>query len=179
MTTYDFVLVRHDVVCTRTTSYVHTMSYVVRTYDVTRTMSYVYILYIARTTSHVRCTIRCRVLHVRCRTSCTYDIVRTYDIVGGKNPDVWIFQTYRPSGQIYGIFQEYVRISNFYVFQTYNSGSESAAFTLYCNDTAVHACTLSTTVAQAACNPFPKPIENVALNSGLPHRFRLASSFQL
>jgi hypothetical protein len=32
---------------------------------------------------------------------------------------VGIFQTYwyRPSGQIYGIFQEYVRISNFYGFQ--------------------------------------------------------------
>ncbi len=26
-------------------------------------------------------------LNVRCRTSCVYDIVRTYDIVGGKNPD--------------------------------------------------------------------------------------------
>jgi hypothetical protein len=50
-------------------------------------MSYFYILYIARTTSHVRCTIRCRMLHVRHRTSCTYDIVYTYDIVGGKNPD--------------------------------------------------------------------------------------------
>ncbi len=43
-------------------------------------------LHIARTTSHVRCTSRCRMLHVRC-TSCTYDIVYTYDIVGGKNPD--------------------------------------------------------------------------------------------
>ncbi len=30
---------------------------------------------------------------------------------------VGIFQTYRPSDQIYGIFQEYVRISNFYGFQ--------------------------------------------------------------
>jgi hypothetical protein len=54
-------------------------------------MSYVYILYIARTTSYVRCSTRCRMLHVRCRTCMTYDIVRdvrTYDIVGGKNPDV-------------------------------------------------------------------------------------------
>ncbi len=32
----------------------------------------------------------------------------------------WIFQTYRPSGQIYGIFQEYVRISNFYGFQMHH-----------------------------------------------------------
>jgi hypothetical protein len=77
MTTYDVVRGRHDVVRRRTTSYV--------TYDVSRTMTY---LYIARTTSHVRYTIRCRMSHVRCRTSCTYDIVRTYDIVGGKNPDV-------------------------------------------------------------------------------------------
>ncbi len=30
---------------------------------------------------------------------------------------VGIFQTYRPNGQIYGIFQEYVRISHFYGFQ--------------------------------------------------------------
>ncbi len=79
MTTYDVVCVTYDVVCWRTTLYV--------TYDVARAMSYVYILYIARTTSHVRCTTRCRMLHVRHRTSCTYDIVYTYDIVGGKNPD--------------------------------------------------------------------------------------------
>ncbi len=78
MTTYDVVRVRHDVVCTHTTSYVHTMSYVLcRT-----SISGIYI-----TTSYVRYTIRCRVLDVRCRTSCTYDIVRTYNIVGGKNPD--------------------------------------------------------------------------------------------
>ena len=71
-------------------SYVHdTMSYVdirhrmfirCRTYDVVR--------HIARTTSYVRYDTRFRRLHVRCRTSCTYDIVYTYDIVGGKNPDV-------------------------------------------------------------------------------------------
>jgi hypothetical protein len=56
---------------------------IVRTCDVGRTMSYVYILYITRTTLHVRYTILCRVLHVRCCTSCTYDtydIIRTYDI---------------------------------------------------------------------------------------------------
>ncbi len=40
----------------------------------------------------------------------------------GKGVDIFqvyvgIFQTYRPSGQIYGIFQEYVKISNFYGFQ--------------------------------------------------------------
>jgi hypothetical protein len=34
---------------------------------------------------------------------------------------VGIFQTYRPSGQIYGIFQEYVRTSNFYGFQMLES----------------------------------------------------------
>ncbi len=46
----------------------HTMSYVVHVRHRTRTMSYV--------------------VHVRCRTSYTYyDIVHTYDIVGGKNPD--------------------------------------------------------------------------------------------
>jgi hypothetical protein len=86
MTTYDVVRVRHDVLRRRTTS----SRYV--TYDVALTISYVYILYIARhgTTSHVRYTTRCRMSHVQCRTtstSCTYDIVRTYDIVGGKNPD--------------------------------------------------------------------------------------------
>ncbi len=31
--------------------------------------------------------------------------------------DVGIFQTDRPSGHIYGTFQEYVRIANFYGFQ--------------------------------------------------------------
>jgi hypothetical protein len=40
----------------------------------------------------------------------TYSRYRTLLCVG-------IFQTYRPSGQIYGIFQKYVRISNFYGFQ--------------------------------------------------------------
>ena len=67
MNTYDVVCVTYDVVCRRTTSYV--------TYDVARTM-YVYILYIARTTSYVRCSTRCRTSHVRCRTCMTYDIVR-------------------------------------------------------------------------------------------------------
>ncbi len=70
--------------------------YIVHTYEVVRKMSYVYILYIARTTSHVQYTMRCRISHVRCRTSCTYDIIRTYDIVGGKNPDavVSLFSKY-------------------------------------------------------------------------------------
>jgi hypothetical protein len=35
-----------------------------RTYDVARTMLYVYILYIARTTSYVRYTMRCCVSHI-------------------------------------------------------------------------------------------------------------------
>jgi hypothetical protein len=58
------------------------------TYDVARTMSYKYVY----TISHVRCSTRCRLSHVRCRTCRTYDrgIRResyvTYDIrVGGKN----------------------------------------------------------------------------------------------
>ncbi len=68
MNTYDVVCVTYDVVCRRTTSYV--------TYDVARTMSYVYTLYIALTTSYVRCSTRCRTSHVRCRTYMTYDIVR-------------------------------------------------------------------------------------------------------
>ncbi len=38
-----------------------------------------------------------------------------YQVYVKNMPD--IFQTYRPSGQIYGIFQEYVRIFNFYGFQ--------------------------------------------------------------
>ena len=72
--TYDVVCSTYDVVCWRTTSYV--------TYDIARTMSYVYVLYIARTTSYVRCLKRCRMSHVRCRTCMTCDIVRaTYDIV--------------------------------------------------------------------------------------------------
>jgi hypothetical protein len=55
-----------------------------RTYDVVR----LYPVY--RTYElHVRCTTRCRMLHVRHRTSCTYDIEYTYDIVGGKNPEVF------------------------------------------------------------------------------------------
>ena len=58
----------YDVVCWRTTSYVM--------YDVACTMLYVYILYIARTTSYVRCSTRCRMSHVRHRTCMTYDIVR-------------------------------------------------------------------------------------------------------
>jgi len=74
MNTYDVVCVTYDVVCWRTTLYVTYMSYV--TYDVARTMSYVYTLYIARTTSYVRCSTRCRTSHVRCRTCMTYDIVR-------------------------------------------------------------------------------------------------------
>ncbi len=68
MNTYDVLCVTYDVVCQHTTSYV--------TYDVARTMSYVYTLYIARTTSYVRCSTRCRMSHVRCRTCMTYDIVR-------------------------------------------------------------------------------------------------------
>jgi hypothetical protein len=71
MKTYDVVCDTYDVVCRRTTSYV--------TYDVARTRSYVYILYtslsIARTTSYVRCSTRCCMSHVRCRTCMTYDIV--------------------------------------------------------------------------------------------------------
>ncbi len=66
--TYDVVCVTYDVVCWRTTSYV--------TYDIARTMSYVYILYIARMASYVRCSTWCRMSHVRCRTCMTYDIVR-------------------------------------------------------------------------------------------------------
>ncbi len=68
MKTYDVVCVTYDVVCWRATSYV--------TYDVARTMSYVYILYIARTRSYVRCSTPCRMSHVRCCTCMTYNIVR-------------------------------------------------------------------------------------------------------
>ncbi len=45
------------------------------TYDVARTMSYVYILYIARTTLYMLCLTRCSTLHVLCRTCMTYNIV--------------------------------------------------------------------------------------------------------
>jgi hypothetical protein len=34
-----------------------------------------------------QCTTRCRMLHVLHCMSCTFNIVYTYDIVGGKNPD--------------------------------------------------------------------------------------------
>ncbi len=66
--TYNVVCAMYYVVCWRTTLYI--------TYDVARTMSYVYTLYIVRTTSYVRCSTRCRTSHVQCRTCMTYDIVR-------------------------------------------------------------------------------------------------------
>ncbi len=59
-----------------------------RTYDILRTMSQVHNLNIIRAMSYVRCDIQCRTSDLRCRVGRRTTSYVTYDIVGGKNPDV-------------------------------------------------------------------------------------------
>ena len=88
--TYDVVYdmltrCRTSVIRYRTSTYDINM-----TYDIVPTMSYVAYLYIARTTSYLRCCTRHRTSDVRCRTYRRKTSYVTYDIVGGKNPDVGV-----------------------------------------------------------------------------------------
>ncbi len=118
MTTNDVVRVRHDVVRRRTTSYM--------TYDVVRTMSYVYILYIARTTSHVRYTTRCRMSHVRClRHARTYVrhsrwqeskwYMLHHDTQAGAKKISYIRITYK----LYMVYTDYI-LNMIIIYVTYN-----------------------------------------------------------
>ncbi len=64
---------------------------------------------------------------------------------------VGIFQTYRPNGQIYGIFQEYVRISNFYGLNVGFQIKGSSSFDLYASVVVIFNLSSPLTLTRAAC----------------------------
>ncbi len=86
--TYDIEYLTYDIVCWHTTSYVHTMSYTIWTYDIVCHVHTTLYVHFRHTTLYTICgdeNGRCRMCHIRCRML-TYDIVRhvrcrTYDVV--------------------------------------------------------------------------------------------------